>query len=118
MNSFSTIDEYLASFPVETQQKLQLVRECIQEIVPEAKECINYGIPTFKLKKNLVHFAGYKHHIGFYPGSATLAAFKAEIAANKSAKGSVQFPLNLPLPLELIREMVKYRVQLMLAKSK
>jgi len=105
----ATIDEYIAAFPKETQILLEIMRKTIGEAAPEAVEAISYQIPTFKLKGNLVHFAGYKHHIGFYPGSAGIAAFKDELSKFKSAKGSVQFPADQPLPLELITQIVKFR---------
>ncbi|MCX2473991.1 DUF1801 domain-containing protein [Pedobacter sp. MC2016-05] len=112
------IDKYIANFPTETQEKLQLVRETIKEAAPEAKEKISYAIPTFDLYGNLVHYAGYKNHIGFYPGNGGIEAFKEEISIYKSAKGSVQFPLDKPLPLDLISRITKFSVIQNLAKAK
>ena len=103
------IDEYISTFPKEIQTTLQAIRTCIKKVVPEAEECINYGIPTFKHYGNLVHFAGYKNHIGFYPGAEGIFAFKDELAGYKSAKGSVQFPINKPIPYELIGEITLFR---------
>lgn len=115
----SGITEHINSFPPETQKALNAVRKVIREAAPEAEETINYGIPTFKLNGNLVHFAGYKNHVGFYPGADGIAKFQKEISAYKSAKGSVQFPLNEPMPLDLIRRIVQHRVeQNSLKKSK
>ena len=112
------IDQYIANFPTETQEKLQLVRETIKKAAPEAKEKISYAIPTFDLYGNLVHYAGYKNHIGFYPGNGGIEAFKEEISNYKSAKGSVQFPLDKPLPLDLISRITKFCVIQNLAKAK
>jgi uncharacterized protein YdhG (YjbR/CyaY superfamily) len=105
-----SIDAYIAQFPLEVQERLTQMRQTIQKAAPDATEAMSYQIPTFKLNGNLVHFAGYKKHIGFYPGSAGIAAFQDDIAGYKNAKGSVQFPLDKPLPLALVRKMVKYRV--------
>jgi uncharacterized protein YdhG (YjbR/CyaY superfamily) len=112
------IDQYIANFPTATQEKLQLVRETIKKAAPEAKEKISYAIPTFDLYGNLVHYAGYKNHIGFYPGNGGIEAFKEEISNYKSAKGSVQFPLDKPLPLDLISRITKFSVIQNLAKAK
>lgn len=113
----TTIDAYIAAFPVETQVLLESLRQAIRDMAPEATECINYGIPTYQLHGNLVHFAGYKHHIGFYPGAAGIAEFQDAFAGYKSAKGSVQFPINQPLPLEIVQEVVRFRVQQNVAKA-
>lgn len=107
----ANIDEYIAFFPEETQQLLEEVRQTIRKAAPDAEEAISYQMPTFKLNGNLVHFAAFKNHIGFYPAPAGIEAFKEKLAAFKGAKGSIQFPLNQPLPLELITDIVKYRVE-------
>ena len=106
-----SIDEYIAEFPPETRKVLAEVRALIKASAPGATEKISYGVPTFDLNGNLVHFAGYKNHIGFYPGASGIAAFKEEIKIYKNAKGSVQFPLDQPMPMDLIRRMVEFRVQ-------
>lgn len=111
------IDSYIADFPEATQALLQQIRATIQAAAPEATETINYAIPTFVYHGNLVHFAGYKQHIGFYPGAAGIEAFKDEISQYKWAKGSVQFPLNKPLPLDLVTRIVNYRVTANKAKA-
>jgi uncharacterized protein YdhG (YjbR/CyaY superfamily) len=111
------IDEYIAAFPPETRVILEKVRATIREAAPEAQETINYAIPTFTLKGNLVHFAGFKSHIGFYPTPSGIEKFKNELAGYESAKGSVQFPLDQPLPYDLISEIVKFRVQENLDKA-
>ena len=104
------IDEYLQDFPEDIQEQLQGIRHSIRKVAPEAVECINYGIPTFKFHGNLVHFAAYKTHIGFYPGASGIAEFKKELAPYPTAKGTVQFPLDKPLPLELISDIVIFRL--------
>ena len=106
-----TIDAYIAGFPEDVQAILQQVRRTIHEAAPEATEAISYGMPTFKLHGNLVHFAAFKNHIGFYPVPSGMEAFKDELAAYKQGKGSVQFPLDKPMPLDLIRRIVDFRVQ-------
>jgi uncharacterized protein YdhG (YjbR/CyaY superfamily) len=108
----TSIDEYVAEFPADTQRVLVEMRELIRAAAPDATETISYAIPTFDLNgKHLVHFAGYEKHIGFYPGSSGIETFKDELGPYKSAKGSVQFPLGQPLPRELIRRMVAFRVE-------
>jgi uncharacterized protein YdhG (YjbR/CyaY superfamily) len=106
-----TIDAYIAGYPEEVQAILQQIRRTIHETAPEATEAISYGMPTFKLHGNLVHFAAFKNHIGFYPVPSGMAAFQEELAAYKQGKGSVQFPLDKPMPLDLIRRIVEFRVQ-------
>jgi uncharacterized protein YdhG (YjbR/CyaY superfamily) len=107
----NTIDEYLAGFPEEVQQLLSEVREAIRKAAPGAQECIKYAIPTFTMKKNLVHFGGFKHHIGFYPTAAGIAQFNKELEGYKTSKGAVQFPISEPLPLKLIEKIVRFRVK-------
>jgi uncharacterized protein YdhG (YjbR/CyaY superfamily) len=107
----TTIHEYIAGFPANVQRKLQDVRRVIQAAAPDAEEAIKYRIPTFVLNENLVHFAAFDKHIGFYPTPSGIAAFKDELSAYHSAKGSVQFPLDEPIPLGLIRKIVKFRVK-------
>ena len=110
-SSAATIDEYIAEFPPEARKVLEELRALIKEAAPEATETMSYAIPTFDLNGHLVHFAGYEQHIGFYPTPSGIAAFKEELKPYKSAKGSVQFPLDRPLPVDLIRRMVEYRVK-------
>ncbi|MCB0683954.1 MAG: DUF1801 domain-containing protein [Saprospiraceae bacterium] len=109
--SYKTIDEYIAGFPVEVQAILEQLRATIRTAAPEATETINYQIPTFQLHGNLVHFAAYKNHIGFYPAPSGIAAFREELSAYEGAKGSVKFPLDQVLPFDLIGRIVRYRVQ-------
>jgi uncharacterized protein YdhG (YjbR/CyaY superfamily) len=108
---YKNIDEYIAAFPAEVQEKLQKLRKIIRQSAPEAVETMSYQMPTFKLKKNLVHFAAYENHIGFYPAPSGIEAFKNELAGYKHDKGSVQFKLSDPLPAELIRKIVEFRVK-------
>lgn len=108
---FNTIDEYIASFSSDIQEILHKIRNTIHLVVPNVEETISYQIPTFRLKKNLVHFAAFKKHIGFFPTSSGITAFKDEISKYKSSKGSIQFPLNKPIPYELIKKITQYRVQ-------
>ena len=113
-----SIDLYLLAFPHSVQSVLQKLRSVIRKAAPLAEETINYGIPTFKLNGNLVHFAGYKNHIGFYPTPGAIVAFKKELSKYKSAKGSVQFPIDEPLPVTLIAKIVKFRVKENALKAK
>ncbi|HEU4633161.1 MAG TPA: DUF1801 domain-containing protein [Flavisolibacter sp.] len=110
MRKPDNIDDYIASFPPATQKILQQIRSVIQMAAPGAEEKISYGIPTFCLNGNLVHFAGYKNHIGFYPAPSGLQAFATEIAMFKNSKGAVQFPIDKPLPVTLISRIVTYRI--------
>ena len=108
----SSIDEYIAEFPAETQKVLKSLRELIKAVVPNATETISYAIPTFDLYgRHLVHFAAYQHHLGFYPTSSGIDAFKEELKPYKSSKGSVQFKLENPLPKDLISRIVEFRVK-------
>ena len=108
----ATIDEYISMFPQNVQDILNNVRKTIQENAPTAQEAISYGIPTFKLNGNLVHFAAFKNHIGFYPGGpSAIQAFKKELSLYKQSKGSVQFPLDKPIPLQLVKKIVEFRVK-------
>jgi uncharacterized protein YdhG (YjbR/CyaY superfamily) len=113
------IDEYIATFPKETQILLKNVRAAIGKAAPEAEETISYQMPTFRLNgKNLVHFAAYKNHIGFYPTPSGIEAFKKELSVYDGAKGSVQFPIDQPMPLDLITKIVKFRVKESMEKGK
>ena len=111
------IDQFIAGWPKEIQKHLQQIRQAIRKAAPNAEETISYGIPTFTLKGNLVHFSAYKNHIGFYPAPAAIIAFKKELSAYVTSKGAIQFPLDKPLPLALIHKMVKFRVAENLARA-
>ena len=106
---FKTTDEYIEQFSPEIQELLTKVKNVIKEAVPEATEKISYQMPTYYLHGNLVHFAAYKQHIGFYPTPGGVEAFKDQLTSFKTSKGAIQFPLDQPLPFELISEMAKYR---------
>lgn len=111
MLKISTIDDYIATFPEEVRSVLEQVRAAIQSAAPEATETISYAIPTFTQHGHLVHFAAFKHHIGFYATPTGHEAFDQELSGYKQGKGSVQFPLDQPMPLDLIRRIVRFRVQ-------
>jgi uncharacterized protein YdhG (YjbR/CyaY superfamily) len=113
----ANIDEYIASFPPDTQAILQKIRATVHQAAPEAQETISYQMPTFTLKGNLVHFAAFKNHIGFYPTPTGVEQFQKELAPYKWAKGSIRFPLDQPMPYDLIRQIVLYRVQENLEKA-
>ena len=108
---YQTIDEYIKSFPGDIQARLKQLRALIRRVAPEAQEKISYQMPTFYLNGNLVHFAAYPKHIGFYPTPSGIEAFQKELSKYKSSKGAVQFPLDAPLPLKLIERIVKFRVK-------
>ncbi|MEJ0106431.1 MAG: DUF1801 domain-containing protein [Bacteroidota bacterium] len=114
----ATIDEYIAGYPKNVQKLLEEVRTTIKKAAPEAEEAIKYGIPTFILNGNLVHFGGFKNHIGFYPAPSGIEEFKKELSKYAGAKGSVQFPIDKPLPLSLITKIVKFRTKKNLEKVK
>ena len=117
--NFKNVDEYIKTFPKDTQERLEQVREIIKKAAPGAEESINYGMPAYKLcKRPLVYFAGYDNHIGFYATPTGHAAFAAELSKYKQGKGSVQFPVDKPLPLDLIARITKFRVEENTAKSK
>jgi uncharacterized protein YdhG (YjbR/CyaY superfamily) len=105
------IDVYIATFPPPVQERLHALRATIRAAAPEAVETFSYQMPTFNLKGNLVHFAVFKRHIGFYPAPSGIAAFQERLSRYKGAKGSVQFPHDQPLPLDLVTEIVRFRVE-------
>ncbi len=113
-----TIDDYIASFPPAVQVVLQKIRSTIRKAAPQAQETIKYRMPTFTLNGNLVHFAAFKNHIGFYPVPSGIKAFQNELSRYEGGKGSVQFPLDQPIPYGLISRIVKYRARENLAKAK
>ena len=111
------IDEYIALFPKDVQEILEKIRVTIKKAAPTAQETINYQMPTFTLHGNLVHFAAYKNHIGFYPTPSGIENFKKELSVYEGAKGSVKFPLDKPIPYTLIDKIVKFRVKETLKKA-
>ena len=112
-----SIDEYIAGFPSEVTSILQKIRGIIRRAAPEATEKISYGIPTFYLHDNVIHFAAYRNHIGLYPAPRNVDEFREELAAYKGGKGTVQFPLDRPIPYKLIERIAKYRVGVVLMKA-
>jgi uncharacterized protein YdhG (YjbR/CyaY superfamily) len=118
MKTPKTIDDYIGRFPKEVQARLEQMRSTIRKAAPKADESISYGIPSFTLNGKLVWYAAFKNHIGFYPRTSGIAAFKKELAPYRQAKGSVQFPLDKPLPLSIVSRIVKFRVNENLSKRK
>ena len=110
MKTPKTYEEYCLDFPEETQIILENLKNFIQNLLPESELCINYGIPTFKMKgKNVIHFAGFRNHIGLYPGSEVIEIFAEKLKKYKTSRGTVQFPLTEELPFDLIQEIVEFR---------
>ncbi len=108
--NYNNIEDYLLNFPQDVQAKLRAMRATIVAAAPDAVEKISYQMPTFVLEGNLVHFAAFKNHIGFYPTPSAIVEFCEQLKAYKCSKGAIQFPLDMPLPLELIEQIVKFRV--------
>ena len=118
MKVFTDIDTYISDFPEEIQVVLEKIRQTIQQTAPEAKEAIKYGMPTFVLNGNLVHFAAFKNHIGFYPAPSGIDAFIDELLIYRTGKGTIQFSIDKPIPYDLIIKVVKYRMEENLNKRK
>lgn len=118
MQNYSSIDAYLKQFTPDVVAKLRTLRKTIHTLAPQAEEAIRYGMPTFRLNGNLVHFAAYEHHIGLYPTPAPIKVFAKELKPYKTTKGAIQFPIDKPLPLALIKQIVKYRIKQNLIKPK
>jgi uncharacterized protein YdhG (YjbR/CyaY superfamily) len=106
-----SVSEYINIAPKEAQKKLREMRAAVRASAPGATESLKWGMPAYSYKRILVTFAGFKHHVGLYPTPSALVAFKKELTKFKTAKGSIQFPLEKPLPLALIRKIVKFRVK-------
>ena len=111
MNQAKNVDAYIAEFPSEVQELLQKLRATIVKAVPGLTETIKYGMPTYVLKRNLIHFAGYKNHIGLYPGAKAVENFKPDLAKYELAKGTIRFPLDKPLPVALITKITKFNAK-------
>jgi len=118
MKMYKDIDAHIAAQTPKVQKLLRALRTTIHAAAPKAAETISYGIPTFKLNGNLVHFAGYATHIGFYPGAAAITVFAKDLQKYDTAKGTVRFPLDKPLPLALVKKIVTFRVAMQLAKQR
>jgi uncharacterized protein YdhG (YjbR/CyaY superfamily) len=108
--SYENIDEYIAGFPEDIQSKLQQLRKAIKKAAPQAQETISYGMPAFKLNGVLVYFAAFKNHIGFFPTSSGVEAFKKELTPYAISKGTIRFPLDKPIPFDLVEKVVKFRL--------
>ena len=115
---YTTIDDYIAASPENTRAILEKIRQIIRENAPNAEETISYGMPSFKLNGNLVYFAAFKNHIGFYPVPSGIEAFRDELAPFIAGKGTLQFPLDKPIPYDIIKKVVVFRVKENLAKAK
>ena len=116
-DKFNAIDTYIAKFPEDVQKTLNELRRVIKAAAPEAEEKISYQIPTFVLEGNLVHFAAYKNHIGFYPTPGAIEKFKEDLAGFETSKGALRFPLSEPVPYDLVKRMVIFRVKENLQKA-
>src|SRR4026207_1418610 len=112
------VDGYISAFPEQIRKKLEEMRMIVRKAAPQAEETINYGAPTLVLSGSLVHFGGFKNHVGFYPAPSGIEAFKEELSVYEGAKGSVKFPVDKPLPAALITKIVKFRVKENLEKAK
>jgi uncharacterized protein YdhG (YjbR/CyaY superfamily) len=109
-DQFATINEYIAAFPPEVQEKLQGIRAVIRRAAPDSEEAIRYGIPTFRLAgNNLVHFAAFKDHLSFFPTPSGVAKFREELSSYKMSKGTIQFPLDEPVPYDLVERITQFR---------
>jgi uncharacterized protein YdhG (YjbR/CyaY superfamily) len=118
MTKPENFEEYIIPFPAETQKRMEQIRSTIIKAAPQAEEVISYGMPSFRLNGRLLYFAAFRNHIGFYPMATGVDAFKSLLSDYKWAKGSIQFPLSKPVPLDLISNIVKFRVQENLSKTK
>lgn len=117
MQSYKTIDEYVKTFPKEIREILEKIRKTVKSAAPNAEEAIRYGMPTYRLNGNLVHFAAYGTHIGFYPTPSGITAFKVELSPYITGKGTVRFPLDKSIPYDLIKKVVQFRVKENSSKS-
>jgi uncharacterized protein YdhG (YjbR/CyaY superfamily) len=115
---FTDIDSYIAGFPSDIRKKLEKIRSVISKAAPDATEAISYGMPTFKLSGNLVHFAAFKEHIGFFPSPKPIEVFGDELLEYHTSKGTIRFPLDRPIPYDLITRIVKFRIEENLKKNK
>lgn len=118
LRKFKTVDEYLSTFPKETQALLQQLRNTIRLGAPQAEEVISYNMPAYKYNGVLVYFAGYKKHIGFYPTSSPIVTFKNKLIKYKTSKGAIQFPVEKNIPVTLVKEIVRFRLKEVMEKEK
>jgi len=111
-DQFATIDEYIALFPQDVREKLQGIRTAIRRAVPDAEEAIRYGIPTFRLEgSNLVHFAAFKDHLGFFPTASGIAHFQKELSGYRPGRGTIRIPLDGPVPYDLVERIARFRAE-------
>jgi len=111
-DDYATIDEYIASFPPDIQEKLEGIRAVIRKTAPDAEEAIRYGIPTFRQNgSNLVHFAAFKDHLSFFPTPSGIAKFRKELSAYPLGKGTIQFPVSGPVPYDLVERITRFRAE-------
>jgi uncharacterized protein YdhG (YjbR/CyaY superfamily) len=110
-SAIASVDAYIASFPPAVRERLAVIRQTIRKVVPEAQEKISYGIPTFTLDGNLIHYAAFRNHIGLYPGSAAIAAFKKDLVNYKTSKGTIQLPADAAIPRALIERIVRFCIK-------
>lgn len=112
MDKFETVDDYISAQPEKTREVLNKLRKTIKGLAPEAKESMSYGMPGYKLKKKpLIYFAGWKDHVGIYPTPGGMDAFETELKPYRTGKGTAQFPLDQPFPYELIKKILKFRIE-------
>lgn len=116
--NYNSIDDYIAQFDGDVKRKLSELRRGIKAEVPQAEEKISYQMPTFAQNGNLVHFAAFKNHIGFYPAPSGIENFKEQLARYQTSKGAIQFPMDEEIPMDLVREIVRFRLKENLSKAK
>src|SRR5437773_11536968 len=116
--NFRIVEEYFSAFPASTKKVLMKMRETIRQAAPQAEELISYNMPAFKLHGVLVYYAAYKSHIGFYPTASPMKAFKEELADYKTSKGAIQFPIEKAIPTNLVKKIVKFRINENLEKAR
>jgi uncharacterized protein YdhG (YjbR/CyaY superfamily) len=117
IKQYKNIDEYIVAFPEPIQSTLKKLRQTIKKSAPKAEEAIRYGMPAFRLNGNLVFFAAFKNHIGFFPTPSGINAFTKDLKNYETSKGTIRFPLDKPIPFKLIEKIVKFRVKEMLIKN-
>lgn len=118
MKRFKTVAEYIAALPKPARARLQELRKIIRLSVPQAEDAISYNIPAFKIDGSpLVWYAAFKEHVGLYPKASVIAAFKTKLAAYKTSKGAIQFPLEKPIPVRLVKSIIRFRLKENAAKS-
>jgi uncharacterized protein YdhG (YjbR/CyaY superfamily) len=110
MKTYASVEEYIAATPADARRKLQSLRKTIRQCAPEAEEVISYNMPAFKWNGMLVWYGAHTEHIGFYPRSSVIAAFKHDLAGYKTSKGAIQFPIDKPIPTALVKKIVKFRL--------